>query len=212
MEPAEPSQIVATIEPRQLWDKQQNESQKAFDAFAMYRDLEKRSFKAIAEKLNCSPQNIFQWSSRFNWKGRCDAFDVEQDRQQRAEFARNRVRMRERHRALAVAMGGIAAHAVREWQQKIAKGAALDLSVEQVAMLAKVSAELESRVLGIDDEHHATTINVLLGSMRYEDEPEEKGEVVWETIEDVERKQWEGMTDAERESMRHWKNPPKGLD
>lgn len=87
-------QDAATVEHRESWDKRPDESQRAFDAFVRYRDSEKRSFKSVADQLNCSPQNIFQWSSRFNWRGRCDAYDVEQDRLQRAEFSRNRVRMK----------------------------------------------------------------------------------------------------------------------
>jgi hypothetical protein len=66
----EPSQPIATIEPGQLWDKIPTESAKAFEAFAAYRDLERRSFTSIAEKLNCSTQNICQWASKYNWKGR----------------------------------------------------------------------------------------------------------------------------------------------
>ena len=116
-----------SVGPRELWDKRLDESQKAFAAFVRYRDAEKRSFKAIADELNCSPQNIFQWSSRHNWRRRCDAFDVEQYRLQREDLARGRVRMRERHLKLAIAMQGIAAHAIREWQSKIASGAALNL-------------------------------------------------------------------------------------
>ncbi|MGC1650738.1 MAG: hypothetical protein WA741_33355 [Candidatus Sulfotelmatobacter sp.] len=95
---AQGSEIIA---PRELWDKRPDESEKAFGAFVLYRNAEKRSFKLVAEKLNCSSQNIFQWSSRFNWRLRCDAYDLELDRQQRVLFARNRVRMRERHREVA---------------------------------------------------------------------------------------------------------------
>ena len=109
------------VEHREVWDKKPDESQKAFDAFVRYRDAEKRSFKAIADELNCTPQNIFQWSSRFNWRLRCDAYDVEQDRLQREDLARGRVRMRERHLRLSLAMQGVAAHALREWQSHPAR-------------------------------------------------------------------------------------------
>ena len=115
----DPSQDAVAVEPREPWEKLPQESQKAFGAFVLYRDDEKRSFKNVAEKLNCSAQNVFQWSSKYNWKLRCDAWDVEQDRAQRAEFARGRVRMRERHMAVARAMLHVAGHALREWADQI---------------------------------------------------------------------------------------------
>jgi hypothetical protein len=122
MEPEDdlaPSQDVEPVGPRQPRNKRLDESQKAFDAFVLYRDDEQRRFKNVAEKLSCSPQNIFQWSSKYNWHLRCDACDLEQDRQQPVAFARIRVRMRERHLSLAVALGGIAAHGIREWKMRV---------------------------------------------------------------------------------------------
>src|ERR1035437_8698167 len=163
MEPEDdldPSQGAEIIEPRERWDKLPEESQKAFDAFVRYRDAERRSFKFVADQLNCSPQNIFQWSSRFDWKGRCDSFDVEQDRVQRAELSRSRVRMRERHLRLSLAMQGVAAVALNEWQQRISQKLPLDLAPEQIALLVKAAVELEHRVIGSESEQQRImTIN-----------------------------------------------------
>lgn len=204
----DPSQDAVTIEPRQLWDKRPDESAKAFGAFAMYRDLERRSFKQVAEKLNCSPQNVFQWSSKYNWRLRCDAFDLEQDRQQRVAFARNRVRMRERHLSLAVAMGGVAAHGIREWQAKIASGVVLDLQPEQLALLVKCSTELERSTLGMDQEHTPTEINVYMGSHRYKDEQggDQREPML---MKDFEAGQYAKLSPEERASLDSWRDPPK---
>lgn len=158
------------VADRERWDKLPQESQRAFDAFAKYRDAERRSFKIIAEQLNCTPQNIFQWSSKFDWRGRCDAYDVEQDRLQRADLARSRVRMRDRHLRLSIAMQGVAAAALNEWQQRIAQKLPLGLSPEQISMLCKCATELEHRTVGAEGEHKFTTINVVLGEHRYGDE------------------------------------------
>ncbi len=210
----DPLQDAAIVQPRELWDKKPDESQRAFDAFCRYRDAEKRSFKAIANSLNCSTQNVWQWSTRHNWKLRCDAYDMELDRQQRVEFARNRVRMKDRHLRLAVAIGGIAAHAVREWQARIASGAALDLAPEQVAMLVKCSAELERSTIGVDGENRPPVINVLFGVHKYADEKagdsgDVEGEVEWKLQEDVEREEYEMLNDDERRIWESWKNPPR---
>src|ERR1700688_4838135 len=75
-------------EAREVWEKKVDESPRAYAAFSAFRDAEKRSLKAIADALNCSVQNVFWWSTRHNWKLRCDAFDLWVDREQRVEFAR----------------------------------------------------------------------------------------------------------------------------
>ena len=177
-EPAKPDSLESTesVGRRELWDKREDQSQKAFDAFVRYRDAEARSFKNIAVQLNCSPQNIFQWSSRFNWRGRCDAYDVEQDRLQREDLARGRVRMRERHLKIAIAMQGVAAYALREWQVKIEQGLPVHLAPEQIAMLVKCAVELERTTMGTDRESKYTQINVILGTHRYPDEGESESE------------------------------------
>lgn len=159
----DPSQSVAAVEPRELWDKKPDESRRAFDAFCRYRDAEKRSFKAIADSLNCSTQNVWQWSTRHNWKLRCDAYDCEQDRVQRAEFARNKVRVRERHMQVARAMLHVAGHALREWADQIEQRLPLRLAPEQIAMLVKAATELENRTMGTEAENKYTQIIVNLG-------------------------------------------------
>jgi hypothetical protein len=203
------SQGQVIVESRQSWDKLPDESQKAFEAFVRYRDAEKRSFKNVADQLNCSPQNIFQWSSRFAWRLRCDAFDMEQDRVQREELARSRVRMRERHIRLAVAMQGIAACAVREWQAKIEQGLPLNLSPEQIALLTKCGVDLERATMGRPGEAQRTAINIFVGTHRYENEgaliPGEQPKL----LEDFEREQYETLSPSGKAALECWRDPPK---
>jgi hypothetical protein len=158
----DPSQSAVGVEAREPWEKLPQESKKAWGAFRLYRDAEKRSFKSVAERLNCSPQNVFQWSSKYKWKLRCDAFDVEQDRAQRAEFARSRVRMRERHMQVARAMLNVAGHALREWADRIEQRLPLSLAPEQIALLTKCATELEHRTMGTEAEHRFAQIVVRL--------------------------------------------------
>jgi len=205
----DPSQAIEPVGPRQLWDKRPDESQRAFDAFVRYRDAEKRSFKNIADQLNCSPQNIFQWSSKFNWRLRCDAFDLEQDRIQREELARGRMRMRERHLRLALSMQGIAAHAIREWQARIASGTVLNLAPEQIALLTKCSVELERTAMGVEREHQYTTINVVLGQHRYPGEQGGEDEGEPKLLKDFEAEEYEKLDADERAALDSWRDPPK---
>ena len=206
----EPSQPVATVEPRQPWDKQPDESAKAFDAFCRFRDAEKRSFKSTADLLNCSTQNVWQWATRHNWKLRADAWDIEQDRLQRAAFARDRTRMRERHLQVARSMLGVAAHGLREWQMKIEQGLPLGLQPEQIALLTKCAVDLEARTIGMDREQTTTEIHVLFRSHKYAGEQGSGDEAEeWKSQEAVEREQYARLTDDERRSWERWKDPPK---
>jgi hypothetical protein len=224
MSELEPDSLEAAdlVEHREVWDKQPAESDRAFSAFTIYRDAEKRTFKLVAEQLNCSPQNIFQWSSKFNWRLRCDAYDIDQDRHQREDMARSRVRMRERHLSVAQAMLGIVARGLREWQSRIASGAAVNLAPEQLALLTKCAVEVERSTIGVDGEHRATTINVLMGVHRYDDErvgdsgdvvkgdAEGEGEVEVEyiSLKDLDRMKYERMSAEERAVLDTWKTPP----
>lgn len=210
----DPPQDAEIVQPREPWDKKVDESQRAYLAFSMFRDSEKRSLKGVADSLNCSVQNVFWWSTRHNWRLRCDSYDLHVDQQQRQDFARHHVRMRDRHLAVAQAMLGVAAHGLKEWQSVIAAGGALHLQPEQVAMLVKCASELERSTLGIDDEgHRPPVINVIIGSHRYDGEKagdsgiEDEAEVLM-SWQDAERIEYERLSPSEKAALDTWKTPP----
>lgn len=63
-------------EVKNLWERQEKESSKAFQAFCIYRDLGAgRTLAAVSEKLRKSYDLIRRWSKNFNWKERADAWD-----------------------------------------------------------------------------------------------------------------------------------------
>ena len=216
-EPESPQAALA-VQPREMWEKQPDESQRAYSAFSIFRDSEKRSLKLVATSLNppCSIQNVFWWSTRHNWKLRVDAFDLWMDQQQRQEFARSRVKMRERHLAVAKAMLNVAAHGLKEWQGRIEGKLPLHLEPEQIAMLVRSASELERSVLGVDVENRATAINILFSTHRYDNEKaggsgEVEGEVEYVPIEEIERRSYEKLSEAERRNFETWKDAPKLL-
>lgn len=94
------------------WERQPQESAKAFAAFRISRDLPpwERSLRRAAEKivrrskrarsLNGTLRLLERWSSRCGWVERAVAWDEEQDRLKReAELAERLARVRERVRA-----------------------------------------------------------------------------------------------------------------
>ena len=66
-----------------IFDREQGESTKAFEAWAIYRELgAQRSLKKTAELYYGRTSNVRQlqrWSSRFNWVERARACDVERE-------------------------------------------------------------------------------------------------------------------------------------
>ena len=59
-----------------LWEKKPKESNKAYEAFVVYRDLGSgRTFTAVAEELHKSVSLIRRWKDKWNWQERAEAWD-----------------------------------------------------------------------------------------------------------------------------------------
>ena len=66
------------------WERQQGESEKAFAAFVIYRDLgEKRTITEVAKQLSRSRQWINEWKDKWSWKERAALYDQEMQREAR---------------------------------------------------------------------------------------------------------------------------------
>lgn len=90
---------VALMEAARPWERQPGESEMAFRAFVLYRDLlpEKRTHKAVGKILNKSTSNVGAWSAKFNWRERAIAWDGEKDRIRRAKQLDDVAEMNDRH-------------------------------------------------------------------------------------------------------------------
>lgn len=63
---------------KKLWERQEKESQQAYEGFVTYRDLGVgRTFTAVAKKLQKSNSLIRRWKEQWNWEKRADAWDKE---------------------------------------------------------------------------------------------------------------------------------------
>ncbi|MCC8157477.1 MAG: hypothetical protein LIO54_09415 [Oscillospiraceae bacterium] len=71
------------------WERQEGESEKAFEAFAIYRDMptngENRSIRAVGQKLGKSRAIIERWSASNNWQERVKAYDADLEKQYHAK-------------------------------------------------------------------------------------------------------------------------------
>ena len=80
------------------WERQKDEGEKAYEAFVLYRDMgEKRTFTAVAEKLQKSGSLIRRWKDRWEWQERVRAYDNELEKEARAKAVKDRKAMTKRH-------------------------------------------------------------------------------------------------------------------
>jgi hypothetical protein len=148
----------------QLWEKQIGESDKAFNAFVVYRDLPGlRTYQKAADKLGCSHTNVRQWASRWVWKNRVDAFDRFADEEDRYAMAKNRLEMRKRHANIGMTLQSLAVRGIQELQAKVAAGTPLGLEPAELSKFLDVGARMEARAYGEDRDSRFTQIIVSLG-------------------------------------------------
>ena len=81
-----------------LWERIPGETDKAFKAFCVYRDLrQNRSFSALLDRLGKKSKTQFAvWSKKYNWQVRVRAFDDDEDRKNRMRQQESIQKMNER--------------------------------------------------------------------------------------------------------------------
>ena len=136
------------------WEKQPRESDPAFQAFAVYRDMgAERSLRKVAKALGKNARLIDGWSAKNSWRVRVNAWDAEEDRLDRVDVRRKRQEMRDRHVALASKFQ----EKIDGWVESLSeeKLEAIDPSV--VIRWLEVSAKVERAALGEPDRIDVTT-------------------------------------------------------
>ena len=121
----------------ELWERQPEESAKAWEAFVIYRDLGlQRSLRKVAEELSKSETLMKRWSKQYDWPKRAQAWDAEQDRISRAAQVEEIKKMRRRHAKIAeTAMDKISAALERLDPE--------DISNSDIARLMSEASKLE---------------------------------------------------------------------
>lgn len=163
-----------SLSVREPWERLPEESDRAWQAFVMYRDSEKRSLTEIAQssQFDCSVSNVSRWCVLHRWRDRAFAFDADRDEKEREQLARDRMAMRRRHLKLALSMQSIAAHGLQELQEKIRQGLPLNMTAGESNALMDAGVKLERVTLGGEGrESKYTKIVVNLGDAP--DDPDE---------------------------------------
>ena len=95
----------------QPWQRQKRESQKAYEAFVVYRTLGKvRSLDATAREMGKSRTLMERWSSKWSWVKRAEAWDLKvADDEENAEVQSFLLWRKQTRRISQQALGKIAA-------------------------------------------------------------------------------------------------------
>jgi len=77
------------------WERQPNETTKAYEAFCCYRDFGvSRSVRGVAQKLNKSDTIIGRWSTLHNWVERATAYDDHIEALERGAVEKERIKLK----------------------------------------------------------------------------------------------------------------------
>ncbi len=127
------------------WERQFNESRKAFEAFTVYRDMgPSRSQEKVARELGKSAQLMARWSVKWSWVDRVEAWIDEKDRESRLAQSEAVIKMNERHAGLAAVLTG----KVIEKLQTVTPKEIEKMTLASVSKLLEIGVKVERQARG----------------------------------------------------------------
>ena len=135
---------MSRVNTPQPWERRENESSKAYEAFSIYRDMgTERSLGKVAERLKKSETLMGRWSSNHEWVKRAALWDDEQERLERERAQKEQAKairdMRKRHADLATAMLIKAAKALQRIPDDEIKPGDVSRMVDTASKLERLS-------------------------------------------------------------------------
>jgi len=128
---------MATTTAINPWERQPKETDVAFEAFAVYRDMgPERSVSKVAKKCSKNASLLNRWSSTHSWVSRSAAFDNEVDRRMREDLIKGVTTMRKKHVDIANAMIAKAVSALKILTAE-------EMSMRDITLAVDVAAKLE---------------------------------------------------------------------
>ena len=122
------------------WERQPDESARAFEAFVFYRDTHPRSLRSVSETLDKSKSLIEGWSSAHGWVKRCAQWDAELDRVSQSTQIDEIKDMKRRQINMAVEIQKIACEAFKLLRENLS---AKTISADNAVRMADIGAKLE---------------------------------------------------------------------
>lgn len=137
------------------WERQKGESEKAFEAFKIYRDMgEERTISAVGKRLEKSRNLIDRWKERWNWKERVRAYDNELEKQAKEKAIKDYKAMTERHIKISIQLQKKALEALNNLEIE-------EMSAKDIKEFIKMATDLErlSRTVENDNQKGNTISN-----------------------------------------------------
>lgn len=128
------------------WERQQGESEKAYEAFAAYRDMgQDRTITAVVKRLKKSRSLIDRWKDRWDWPERVRAYDNELEKAARAKAVKERKAMTDRHIGIAMQLQKKALEALTSLSVE-------DMSAKDIKEYIKMATDLERLNRTLEEE------------------------------------------------------------
>ena len=128
------------------WERQKGESDKAFEAFSIYRDMgADRSLRAVGQKLGKSRALMERWSVSYKWLERVRAYENELEKEAREQAIKDRKEMIRRHIGFAKLMQKKAQDALRELSVE-------DMSPKEIREYIKLATDLERLTRSLEND------------------------------------------------------------
>lgn len=119
------------------WERQKGESEKAFEAFSIYRDMgTERTITAVVKRLGKSRNLIDRWKDRWDWKERVRLFDNDLEKQAREKAVKDIKSMGDRQIKIALQVQKKALEALDKLSVE-------DMSPKDIKEFLKMATELE---------------------------------------------------------------------
>lgn len=149
---------------REIWDRLPGESATQYDRFCRYRDMRytgadgrkldgiqspfrKRNLRGLAEEMGIKRyMTLGDASTKYNWVERCEAYDIEIERQNREQQEQAILKMRKDHADLAAQM-------VRKAAKRLLTIPEEELSAADIVRLVDVGVKIERLSRGESTEN-----------------------------------------------------------
>lgn len=129
------------------WERQQNESGKAFEALSLFLRLgAARTTTEVAAQLSKSVTLIRRWKYKYDWENRAVLYDNHMMREEEKAVAAERKNMIRRHIKIALKMQATAVQALQNVDAE-------DASVKDIVALLKEGIQIERLSRGESTEN-----------------------------------------------------------
>lgn len=147
------------------WERQENETKPAFEAFVLYRDMgTKRSIRRVGQELGKSRALVERWSTKNHWIDRVQAYDDYLDKEAQKVAVREYKAMNQRHIETAKLLQTKALKALKDMpDDALSPKYILDYltkAMELERLSLKEKAAPESTITGEDDSEIEDMISI----------------------------------------------------